>query len=369
MIDMFCVVKITEQCADVVDFSDNVVEKQVSNRLLQKLNTYSILGVTEHTVEAVPIDEMVKQQLMLQRMIGIYAEVKYYEDYVVLLKVTFSENLTDVQYVVPYGVLNVATNCFSECSELISVTLPDTCIRIGSRAFVGCEKLQRVRTRNVRDIDSFAFFKCYSLKAFGADETQDGLCVSVVDDKKMVSIGQKAFSCCSLQRLCFDAVNVGLADLAFCNCDSLQEVTFLVEDAYLHLGYGVFDGTNMDSLVLPRRTSALRDAVTGLNTKQASHLFGTFSVRVATLPLDVLRRACSEDNAIRTLVPTVNAKNVSLEELNFFDDGSECDIHSMEDYYDYAYNSCVKVIRVPERVFDIFDKLFSPNSVVVEVLH
>ena len=368
MIAMFCVVKIIEQCADVVDFSDNVVEKQVSNRLLQKLNTCSILGVTEHTVKTVPIDEMVKQQLMLQRMTGIYAEVDYRKDYAILSKVTFSENLTDVQYVVPYGVLHIATDCFSKCSELISVTLPDTCMRIGSRAFVGCEKLQWVRTRNVHDIDSFAFFKCYSLKAFGADETQDGLCVSVTDNR-VVSVGQKAFSYCPLQRLCFDAANVNLDDLAFCNCDSLQEVTFLVEDVYLGLGYGVFDGTNMDSLVLPRRTSALRDAVTGVNTKQASHLFGTFSVRVATLPLDVLRRACSEDKAIRTLVPTVNAKNIPLEELNFFDDDSECDIRSMEDYYDYAYKSCVKVIRVPERVFDIFDKLFSPNSVLVEVLH
>ncbi len=66
--------------------------------------------------------------------------------------------------VIDEGIKSVGFNCFRDCFNLISISLPSTLLKIEGRAFEGCYSLKYVKIpSNVEDVDMLAFGKCKSL--------------------------------------------------------------------------------------------------------------------------------------------------------------------------------------------------------------
>ena len=69
-------------------------------------------------------------------------------------------------------VTNICEYAFTMCSELTSITIPDSVTSIGSRAFSDCEKLKTITIGGgVKSIGTLAFYNCKNLEKINVDES------------------------------------------------------------------------------------------------------------------------------------------------------------------------------------------------------
>lgn len=115
-----------------------------------------------------------------------------------------------------YPVTAIGNEAFSYCSNLVSVTIPNTVTNVGNWAFADCWSLTNVSIgSNVTAIGTGAFCDCFSLP-------------SVTIPSSVTSIGSWAFfSCTSLT-----AINVGAGNPSYCSFDGVlfnkQQTVLLV---------------------------------------------------------------------------------------------------------------------------------------------
>ena len=113
------------------------------------------------------------------------------------------------------GTLGIVNNAFGSCSELTSITIPNSVTSIGSYAFEGCTGLTSITIPNsVTSIGSGAFSNCSGL-------------TSITIPNSVMSIGSEAFySCSGLTEVTIpiSVVEIGIA--AFNDCSGLTTVNF-----------------------------------------------------------------------------------------------------------------------------------------------
>ena len=105
-------------------------------------------------------------------------------------------------------------DAFTQCHNLISVTMPDTVTSIGGFAFSNCTGLTNVTIGNgVTSIGNRAFQGCRSL-------------TSITIPDSVTSIGDRAFnSCSSLSSITIPDSVTSIGDYAFQSCSGLISVT------------------------------------------------------------------------------------------------------------------------------------------------
>lgn len=136
---------------------------------------------------------------------------------------------------------------FSECSQLISITLPTAITSIGSSAFHGCLSLKSmVIPDSVTVIEDYAMTNCSTL-------------VSVKFPKKLKTIGRYSFSNC----IALDTVNLpegttSLGYRSFWTCLAVKSVT--LPQSIRTIGEGTFFmWRQIQSIVIPDSVTTLGD--------------------------------------------------------------------------------------------------------------
>ena len=204
---------------------------------------------------------------------------------------------TIVEDGITYTVTSIGSSAFSECSSLLSITIPESVTSIGGSAFEGCSGLRSVTIGNgVKSIGDRAFSECTALASVTIPESVTSIgarvfseCSAMISihvnsnnpnyssidgvlfDKKQTaliqyptgkqgaytipnsvkSIGDEAFYGCSgLTSVTIPESVTNIGAGAFSSCSSLTSVT--IPEGVTSIEYGVFSGcTSLSSITIP----------------------------------------------------------------------------------------------------------------------
>ncbi len=147
------------------------------------------------------------------------------------------------------GTFGIADYTFYECSNLKSISIPDTVINIGGSAFTYCSSLTSIKIPNsVKSIGSGAFTECSSLTSIDIPDS-------------VTSIGDWAFSgCSSLTSVTIPDSVTSIGDCAFNECTSLISIT--IPDSVTSIkSNAFFNCTGLVSLTIPESVTNIQQNI------------------------------------------------------------------------------------------------------------
>lgn len=140
------------------------------------------------------------------------------------------------QVILPETLVEISSDAFKHCEQLLSIELPKSITHIGGAAFQGCHALTSLTIpASVRDIGGYAFDECTSLSSIqfegaveyiGAYAFSDTALKHVVLPEGISQLGNSMFfNCQQLQSVKLPNTTVTIAACAFAGCTSLTEMT------------------------------------------------------------------------------------------------------------------------------------------------
>ena len=128
---------------------------------------------------------------------------------------------------IPNSVKKIETSAFYGCSSLTSITIPESVVKIGDNAFWGCSGLTSLVIPNsVKEIGTHSFHGCTGLS-------------SVSISNNIVYIAPSAFSkCTSLTSIVIPNSVTKIGDFAFKECKNLKNVS--IPNSVLTIGVQAF---------------------------------------------------------------------------------------------------------------------------------
>ena len=133
----------------------------------------------------------------------------------------------------------IGNSAFKDCSNLTSITIPDSVTSIGKEAFYSCYSLTSIIIPDsVTSIGDDAFENCYNL-------------TSVTIPDSVTRIGERAFgSCDNLTSITIPDSVTSIGDYAFSYCDNLTSIT--IPGSVTSIGsYAFYNCSNLTSVIIP----------------------------------------------------------------------------------------------------------------------
>ncbi len=123
-------------------------------------------------------------------------------------------------------VVSITSNAFFKCSNLQSVTIPNSVTDIGDGAFFGCSSLKSITIPNsVTSIQEYAFKECSGLKSVNMSNS-----VTSIEDYTF-------FGCTNLTSITIPNSVTSIGDAAFYGCSSLTSIT--IPKSVTDIGFGI----------------------------------------------------------------------------------------------------------------------------------
>ena len=186
--------------------------------------TYKIISTTDKTAQVVAGKE------------------KYEGDIIIPASVVSDNNVT-------YSVVAIGDKAFSQCSDLISVTIPNSVTSIGERAFYSSGITSITIPNNVCSLGESVFDDCSGL-------------ISVVISNSVTSISNYAFSrCSSLTSVTIPNSVTSIGENAFYECSSLASVT--IPNSVESIGAGAFNWSGLTSVSIPNSVTSIGEFAFG----------------------------------------------------------------------------------------------------------
>lgn len=127
-----------------------------------------------------------------------------------------------------YTVTSLGDNCFSNCSGLVSITIPSTVTLLGNFCFSGCSSLTSITIpESVTSLGIYCFMNCTSLD-------------SITIPESVTSLRNSCFyGCTSLDSITIPESVTSLGNSCFYGCTSLDSIT--IPESVTSLGSSCFD--------------------------------------------------------------------------------------------------------------------------------
>ena len=180
-------------------------------------------------------------------------------------------------------VTDVCSGAFWNCSNLASVTIPDSIVNIGNHAFQGCDLISVTIPDSVKNIGIAAFSNCENLNSAVLPDNIESIGDSVFSDCTSLNsivipdgvkrIGKNAFeNCTSLTNISIPNSVTNIEDEAFYGCTSLTNIG--ISDSVTNIGNYAFSGcTFLTSVTIP-------DSVTNIGNNAFSECTSLTSITI-----------------------------------------------------------------------------------------
>ena len=145
----------------------------------------------------------------------------------------------------------IGDGAFENCSNLESITIPDSVTSIGNSAFKGCSKLSSITMPDsLISIGDSAFENC---------DTNWGYYISITIPDSVTSIGNSAFKGWkTLSSITIPDSVTNIGNSAFENCSSLKSIT--IPDSGIIIGDSAFKGcSKLESITIPDSVASISD--------------------------------------------------------------------------------------------------------------
>ena len=173
-----------------------------------------------------------------------------------LISITIPESVTSIDgafygcnglasFTIPESVTSIGENAFSGCSSLAAITLPESVTSIGEGAFRGCSALTDITIpEGVTSIGVSAFYNCSRITSVNIPEST-------------MRIGRYAFSgCSSITFLNISQGVTNIEDESFSGCSSLTSIN--IPNGITSIGKSAFYGCNsLNSIILPKGLTSI----------------------------------------------------------------------------------------------------------------
>ncbi len=199
---------------------------------------------------------------------------------------------SSLQTVVLTGGSTIASEAFSNCTGLTSITIPDSVTSIGNSAFYGCADLASITIPNsVTSMGNSVFCGCTGL-------------TSVTLSNNVTSIGYKAFyHCTGLTSITIPNGVTSMGDSVFYGCTGLASIT--IPNGVTSIGYRAFYYcTGITSITIP-------NSVTSIDSLAFSNCTGLTSFTIGDGLTDLYLSIFSDCGVNRITIPK-NVENIYI---------------------------------------------------------
>ena len=164
-----------------------------------------------------------------------------------------------------YPVKWIASGVFEGCSDIESVTIPETVVSIGSLAFADCTSLESIYIpASVGSIYSDAFRGCSSLKTIGVDT--DNAKYKAVDNCLIQKDSSTLVFACEGCKIPADGSVTSIGSYAFSGMDGLTEL-LIPEGVTSIMANAIYDCVNLKTVTLPSTITNLHiNFISGLES-------------------------------------------------------------------------------------------------------